>query len=187
MGEVTEHGSLILASLEPDHVLVLGGGGERILFHQSEETLPKKHQLLLRFEDGTFLTVTVQGWGSVQLYHQSELAEHPHIGKKGASPLSDAFTLAALQRLFDGYGDKDRKSIKFFIISEPGILGIGNGYLQDILFRARIHPGGESSTSPGRRGARSTKPLGTRWRRLWSWAAGTPSEICTTTVADTRG
>ena len=28
----------------------------------------------------------------------------------------------------------------FFHISEPGAWGIGNGYLQDILFRARVHP-----------------------------------------------
>lgn len=140
VGEVTEHGSLILASLEPDHVLVLGGGGERILFHQSEKTLPNKHQLLLRFDDSTCLTVTVQGWGSVQLYHQSELADHSYIGKKGPSPLSDDFTLDVFQRLLEGHGPEDRKSVKFFAISEPGILGVGNGTLQDILFRARIHP-----------------------------------------------
>ena len=26
------------------------------------------------------------------------------------------------------------------MISEPGVAGVGNGYLQDILFRAKIHP-----------------------------------------------
>ena len=26
------------------------------------------------------------------------------------------------------------------MISKPGIWGVGNGYLQDILFRAKIHP-----------------------------------------------
>jgi formamidopyrimidine-DNA glycosylase len=140
MGEATAEGSLILASLEPDHVLVLGGGGERILFHQSERTLPKKHQLLLHFEDDTYLTVTVQGWGSVQLYHESELADHPYVGKKGPSPLSEAFTFEAFQGLFEGLKEEDRRSVKYFVISEPGILGVGNGYLQDILFRAKIHP-----------------------------------------------
>ena len=79
MGEAVGYGSQILASIEPDYVLVLGGGGERILFHRGEDTLPKKHQLLLRFTDGTYLTVTVQGWGSVGLGRRSELASVVHM------------------------------------------------------------------------------------------------------------
>jgi formamidopyrimidine-DNA glycosylase len=51
MGEATGHGNAILASVKPDYTLVLGGGGERILFHQSESTLPKKHHLLLHYQD----------------------------------------------------------------------------------------------------------------------------------------
>ncbi|MDH5795844.1 MAG: endonuclease VIII [Candidatus Bathyarchaeota archaeon] len=140
MGLSKEHGSLILASVGPDHVLVFGGGGERILFHRSKDTLPQKHQLLLHFQDDTYLTVTVQGWGSVQLFHQSEIAAHPYVGKKAPSPLSDAFTFEYLQGLFGSLEEEDKRSIKYFVISEPGILGVGNGYLQDILFRAKIHP-----------------------------------------------
>jgi formamidopyrimidine-DNA glycosylase len=140
LGEATEHGSAILASVKPDYMLVLGGGGERILFHQSEKTLPKKHHLLLHFEGGTHLTVTVQGWGNVLLLRPSELADHPHVGEKRVSPLSDAFTLEYFQGLFRELEEEDRRSIKFFIISQPGIWGVGNGYLQDILFRAKIHP-----------------------------------------------
>ena len=140
MGEATEHGSAILASVKPDYMLVLGGGGERILFHQSEKTLPKKHHLLLHFEDGTYLTVTVQGWGNALLLHRSELADHPHVGEKRVSPLSDAFTREYFQGLFGELEEEDRRSVKFFVISQPGVWGVGNGYLQDILFRAKIHP-----------------------------------------------
>ena len=146
LGQVTADGSHILASLGPDYLLRLGGGGERILFHRSEKTLPKKHQLLLRFEEepgvagATYLTVTVQGWGAVQLFHQSEIAGHPYAGKRGVSPLSDAFTFECLQGLFEDPEEKETRSVKAFAISKPGIWGLGNGYLQDILFRARIHP-----------------------------------------------
>jgi len=140
VGKVTGDGSHVQASLEPDYVLRLGGGGERILFHRSENTLPKKHQLLLHFEDGTYLTVTVQGWGCVQLFHESEIADHPYAGKRGVSPLSDAFTFEHLQRLFEDPEEKVTRSVKAFAISKPGVWGVGNGYLQDILFRAKIHP-----------------------------------------------
>jgi formamidopyrimidine-DNA glycosylase len=42
--------------------------------------------------------------------------------------------------LFNALKPGEPRSIKYFLISEPGIWGIGNGCLQDILFRARIHP-----------------------------------------------
>jgi formamidopyrimidine-DNA glycosylase len=140
MGEMEGHGSVILASIEPDYVLVLGGGGERILFHREERTLPKKHHLLLRFEDGTYLTVTVQGWGNTLLLPQTEAYTHPHVQKGRIPPLDDAFTWGYFHQLFNSIDEDSATSIKYFIISEPGVWGIGNGCLQDILFRAKIHP-----------------------------------------------
>lgn len=134
IGESKGFGSLILTRLEPDLFLILGGGGERILFHQNEDTLPKKYQLLLQFKDDTYLTVTVQGWGFNQIKHQSE------IGNEGISPISDVFTYDYFQTLFNDLKEGDPRSAKFFIISKPGIWGVGNGYSQDILFRAKIHP-----------------------------------------------
>lgn len=140
VGEVTGHGSAILANLDPDYVLVLGGGGERILLHQSEETLPKKHQLLIHFQDGTHLTVTVQGWGNVLLLPRSEASEHPHVGERRIFPHREEFTLEHFQHHFKELEEGDSRSVKYFIISDPGIWGVGNGYLQDILYRAKIHP-----------------------------------------------
>ncbi len=136
----TDHGSAILISLEPDYVLVLGGGGEKILHHQNDETFPKKYHLLLKFHDDTWLTVTVQGWGNAMLLLQSEASTHSHIGKSRVSPLSDAFTFKHLQGSISTLDESDPRSIKYFLIGEPGVWGVGNGYLQDILNRAKIHP-----------------------------------------------
>ena len=140
MGEATVNGPLILAALEPDHMLILGGGGERIVYHRSDATLPKKHQLYLHFTDDTTLTVTVQGWGSAFLLHKSEVARHPFINLRNPSPLSDDFTLGYFHGLFSALEPDDARSCKFFIISKPGVLGMGNGCLQDILWHAKIHP-----------------------------------------------
>jgi len=140
MGEATVNGPLILASLEPDHTLILGGGGERIVYHHSDITLPKKYHLFLHFTDDTYLTVTVQGWGSAFLLKQSEVANHPFVNLRNPSPLSDAFTLNYFHGLFNALEPNDARSAKYFIISKPGVLGVGNGCLQDILWRAKIHP-----------------------------------------------
>jgi len=102
--------------------------------------LPKKYQLYLHFTDNTYLTVTVQGWGSVFLVRQAEVPGHPFINLRSPSPLSDAFTPDYFHELFTGLEPDDSRSVKFFMISKPGVLGVGNGCLQDILWHARIHP-----------------------------------------------
>ncbi|NIS78706.1 MAG: hypothetical protein GTO14_00400, partial [Anaerolineales bacterium] len=111
MGEVEGHGSVILADFDLDYVLVLGGGGERIHVHQSEETLPKKHQLLIHFQDSTYLTVTVQGWGNVLLIPRSKASEHPHVGVKRVFPHLDEFTYEHLLRDFQALGAGDTRSV----------------------------------------------------------------------------
>jgi formamidopyrimidine-DNA glycosylase len=55
-------------------------------------------------------------------------------------PLDDAFTAEYVQGLFAEVPPDDPRVIKGFVISKPGIWGVGNGYLPDILFRARLHP-----------------------------------------------
>ncbi|MCU0503867.1 MAG: endonuclease VIII, partial [Anaerolineae bacterium] len=80
------------------------------------------------------------GWGAAMLFHDSEVPDHPWVGKPGVSPLSDAFTYEYFEGRFGELKENDPSSVKFFVISKPGVWGVGNGCLQDILFRARIHP-----------------------------------------------
>jgi formamidopyrimidine-DNA glycosylase len=139
IGRSSSHGMATCTEIGSDHTLVLGGGGERILLHPQDAKLPKKYQLLLQFEDGTSLTVTVSGWGNTLLLPQETAGQHRHVREDRIVPLSDAFTWDHFRGLFRDAGEST-KSVKYFVISEPGIHGIGNGCLQDILFRAKIHP-----------------------------------------------
>ena len=133
-------GSLILVRPGAQHVLALGGGGERIAYHESADTVPKKHQLLLHFGDDTFLSVKVQGWGSCQLWTPKELEGDKWYANRSLSPTEEGFTYDYFDGLFATLKPDDARSVKYFLISEPGVWGIGNGYLQDILFRAKLHP-----------------------------------------------
>ena len=129
-----------VVAVEPGYVLALGCGGERILYHPDAQTLPKKHQLLLRFADDTYLTVSVQGWGAAQLVPREDLGARTYVDPGRVSPLGGAFTWEHYDGLFQDLEPKDSRSIKFFCISKPGIWGLGNGYLQDILYQAHVHP-----------------------------------------------
>lgn len=130
--------------------LVLGGGGERIIHHRSAGSLPKKHQLLVAFTDGSFLSVTVQGWGAAQLF-PADGADNRWCGfDKGLMPTDPGFTESYFNGLFNDLASDDARSLKEFIISRPGVRGVGNGYLQDILFRARLHPRVRAATLSSR-------------------------------------
>jgi formamidopyrimidine-DNA glycosylase len=140
IGPAWADGTCILVPAEPGYVLVLGGGGERIAYHTDDRTLPAKHHLMLRFGDGTALSVSVQGWGAAQMYARDALAEAFWGGLGRIQPQDEAFTPAYFEALFAALPAGDPASVKHFIISKPGVPGVGNGYLQDILFAARLHP-----------------------------------------------
>lgn len=141
IGAAYAQGGLILVPAEPGYALCWGGGGERILFHQTPETLPAKHQFMLRFRDDTCVSVTVQMWGSAQLYTDAERPGNKNFyGFDMVSPLSPEFSEEYFLNLFDYLPAGSKDSLKFFLISKPGVWGLGNGYLQDVLFRARLHP-----------------------------------------------
>ena len=140
IGKSWSHGMSILTEIGKDHILVLGCGGERILHHQPGVRLPKKYQLLLGFRDSSTLTVTISGWGNTLLLPAAEARQHMHVKSDRITPLQDAFTLDYFQQLFTDTDPNSSKSIKYFLISEPGVWGMGNGCLQDILFHAGLHP-----------------------------------------------
>lgn len=134
------NGNIILVQMDDDYLLSLGCGGEKIIYHESEKTVPKKHQLMLVFEDDTFLTVTISGWGEVRLLKTKDLPKHPHISYERIDPLSDNFTFVVFEKMIDEIPKDRKRNAKRFFISEPGLRGIGNGVIQDIFFLANIHP-----------------------------------------------
>ena len=140
VGPAEPFGSCLAVKLEPGYGLVLGDGGERILYHTSEATLPKKHHLLLEFDDDTYLSVGIMGWGAAQLVPWEDLATQTFAGPRLLSPLDAEYTAAHLKSLFADALPDDSRTMKAAIVRRPGVVGVGNGYLQDILFRARLHP-----------------------------------------------
>lgn len=94
------------------------------------------NRLLIRFNDprrfGAMLWIPAQGTP-----HPS----HPLLDTLGPEPLSDAFTAAHLFKLSRGKSSRGRKvSIKEFIMNGHVVVGVGNIYASESLFRAGIHP-----------------------------------------------
>jgi formamidopyrimidine-DNA glycosylase len=130
-------GKWLFTDLDPDDNLLLNlGMGGDLLYHEDNTTLPKKHQLRLTFDDQSELTATFSWFGYIHLASDKELPNHKMTNKLGMSPLEREFTSEKLASLLSGR----RGAIKNFLLNQKNIAGIGNVYVQDILFKARLHP-----------------------------------------------
>ncbi len=100
---------------------------------------PDKHQLLMELSDGSALICTVQMYGGMQAF-KADTYDNPyyHVAKTKPSPLSEAFDGAYFEKMLAE--NKPSLSAKAFLATEQRIPGLGNGVLQDILFKAQIHP-----------------------------------------------
>ena len=109
-------------------------------YHAAGDKPPTKHQLLLEFDDRTAVSCIVQMWGVLICLKEGEKSGLPdyYIAKQKPSPLSDLFDRAYFDSLFDE--NTGGLSAKAFLATEQRIPGLGNGVLQDILWRSRIHP-----------------------------------------------
>lgn len=118
--------------------LVLGDGAN-LRYYESAGQAPEKHQLLLEFDDGSALACSIQMYGSVLALPASEdPGPYYRVAREKPTPLSEAFDRAYFTALFDE--KTARLPAKAFLATEQRIPGLGNGVLQDILFRAGVHP-----------------------------------------------
>ncbi len=109
-------------------------------FHTETENRPRKHQLLIEFEDGTALSATVQLYGELWCFKEGDFQNRYYdIAKSKPSPLSDEFDWKYFSGLITS-SDVQKLSAKAFLATEQRIPGLGNGVLQDILYNTSIHP-----------------------------------------------
>jgi formamidopyrimidine-DNA glycosylase len=109
-------------------------------YHTDTSSLPKKHQMLIVFEDDSALSLTVRMYGGILCFKEGEVEnEYYLIAKEKPSPLSDAFNRIYFDGLIEPQ-EMGKLSLKTFLATEQRIPGLGNGCLQDILFNAKLHP-----------------------------------------------
>ncbi|HMK46605.1 MAG TPA: DNA-formamidopyrimidine glycosylase family protein [Methanocella sp.] len=135
---ITPKGKWVILSMESDTLLLLSlGMGGDVLYHQAGDISPEKYQLKLAFTDGTFLSIRFWWFGYAHAITTEEQAHHKMTASLGVSPLDDReFTQDRLRNIAKG----SKKTVKAILLDQKIIAGIGNVYIQDILFKARLHP-----------------------------------------------
>jgi formamidopyrimidine-DNA glycosylase len=140
----TQRGKWILGSLDNRWTLALnlGMGGEVRLHAPVEVPDPKRERLVFLFDDAFQLWMHFWWFGHVHLIPPGKLGTHPQVGTLGIEPLSEEFTVDRLQVMLT----KKRGRIKSYLLDQRFIAGIGNVYVQDILWHARLHPTRNANT-----------------------------------------
>jgi len=116
------------------------GDGANLSYFSPDSKLPEKHQLLIGFDDNSFLAVTVQMYAGIWAFPENTL-DNPYYLVAGEKPfvLSESFNMEYFVNLISDEKLKS-KSAKALLATEQRIPGLGNGVLQDILYNAGIHP-----------------------------------------------
>ncbi len=152
--QANSRGRWIFCGLDDGRTLLFGEFGGRLLFHPLGTPIPAKRHWIVEFADGAHLSLAIQMWGFLGVLTEAEIAQHPYAGTLAFTPLDTSFTEAAFLERLDRHAAGENKPIKAFLTHSPNVAGIGNGYLQDILFRARLSPKRKvSSLSPYERSA----------------------------------
>jgi formamidopyrimidine-DNA glycosylase len=126
---------------------LLFSDGVNLRLHTSEKDIPKKHQLLLSLDDGTCFSAALAMYGGVYCWDRDVDFDYSYynIAKEKHSPLSDAFDEAYFKNLLSP-DHVQNLSLKAALATEQRIPGLGNGCLQDILWRAKLNPKRKVST-----------------------------------------
>jgi formamidopyrimidine-DNA glycosylase len=140
---VSAHGKWLLNDTTQGWLLLnLGMGGEILLVTRT--SLPEKRRLIFDFDDNTCLAVNFWWFGYSHYAPPGQLDGHPMLAKLGPNALD--LSLEQFHSLLSG----QRMALKSFLLDQSRIAGIGNFYIQDILFLARLHPQRSiNSLSPG--------------------------------------
>lgn len=111
--------------------------GKYRLVDQSEP-IEKHTHIIFHFDDATELRYRdVRQFGTMDLLPSGEEEHCPPLSNLGIEPLTDEFTIAWLKQNLDA---RRRSKIKTLLLNQGFIVGLGNIYVDEVLFHAKVHP-----------------------------------------------
>ncbi len=120
-------------------MLIDPGDGARApgSFHHAAETPGKHDHVILDMSGGTRITFNdARRFGAMDLHPTATLDDHWLLSKLGPEPLGNVFSAPYLMGRF-----KDRHTpVKSALLDQRIVAGLGNIYVSEALWRAKIHP-----------------------------------------------
>jgi formamidopyrimidine-DNA glycosylase len=101
----------------------------------------KIHTAVVEFEGGLVLAFTRLWLGYFDLYDPERIEEHPLISRLGPDPFSQNFSPEYLRGVFNR-----KAAIKGLLLDQSVVAGLGNIYVDEVLFAAGVHPTRKANT-----------------------------------------
>jgi len=109
----------------------------KYLLTDSGEPVDKHTHVIFHFSDGTELRYRdVRKFGTMHLYRKGDEFSVLPLSQLGPEPLGEQFEF---QQFFKTLSQKKRP-IKSVLLDQTVLAGLGNIYVDEALFKARIHP-----------------------------------------------
>jgi formamidopyrimidine-DNA glycosylase len=133
ISEVTNRGKWLFTETDQGWLLFnMGMGGELLLVDRP--TLPAKHKMIIDFTDQTCLSINFWWFGYVHFVKLDQLASHGMTAKLGPNALDLS------EEEFVQIVHSQKGKVKALLLDQTKLAGIGNAYIHDILFLAKLHP-----------------------------------------------
>jgi formamidopyrimidine-DNA glycosylase len=131
-------GKYWLIDLSNDHVLVghLGMTGRLLFATAKEPREPHTHAVFALGRGVELRYVDPRRFGVLRAYTKAEAPGSPELSVLGLDPLEPGFTIDHLQTMLD----ESRRDLKAFLMDQGRIAGLGNIYVCEALFHARLSP-----------------------------------------------
>lgn len=140
--EVKRRGKFLLFYLTEDvlisHLRMEGKYQFVLPSYGEEDGIENKHtHVIFYLESGHQLRyLDVRKFGRMSLVQKGKEFSHKSLAKLGPEPVAEKFTLPAMQKFLT----RRTKAIKGVLLDQEMVVGIGNIYADEILYRAQIHP-----------------------------------------------
>jgi formamidopyrimidine-DNA glycosylase len=145
----------ILAHLDDGHTVLLHLGMSGRLLFDGPPAGPHEH-LTFHFDDASCLRyVDPRRFGMLDLAQSATLHQHPRLAGLGLEPLDPGFDGRALAGALAGR----QSALKLALMDQRVVVGVGNIYACESLFRARLSPQRIASDLRARAAARLAAAL----------------------------
>ena len=126
------------------------GSAPGTFYHGAGEGMRVHDHVVLHLGDGTRVTYNdVRRFGFMDLVPGESLAACRHFARMGIEPLGNALSGTTVAALFRGR----RTPLKAALLDQRLIAGLGNIYVCEALFRARLDPAAPAGSLAGEGGA----------------------------------
>jgi formamidopyrimidine-DNA glycosylase len=134
---ITGKGKWIFLEFDNGRLLMLGELIGKLLYHKSSSEVPQIYHVLFEFNDGTSLTFLPSLYGFLEVTDGDQLGKHKYAGNIGISPDNMEFTYKYFR---DVLHSNESKPLKAVLGLQSQVSGLGNAYINDILYESMIHP-----------------------------------------------